>query len=280
MTDSYSNTFPHSLQNLSPTLLENPQCLQYLEPGGTIPVLCCEELSDRPSADGGGLLKKYPATTGNWNLSGIEGLSSGVLHEWTGWNALGVPGLFSLGLFSDCGCAGIVPGYTYGGDLAMGENADFELPSQEISDPDPKPLTDSGNEKGLGLFSGRSDSIALTTSSSHAPRISSSIALLWWGKIRWSSSSDDLNVSVSFLWGERRGTFGRSYSGSLSLSSSLDLLRTFSSASEKLSSSKLMVGLTGSSLILISVVSLDWFWISFGVSLMASFSVSKERARK
>lgn len=61
----------------------------------------------------------------------------------------------------------------------MGENADLELLSQGISVPDPKPLMDSGNEKGLRLFSGRSDSMALTMSSSQAPRINSKIALLW-----------------------------------------------------------------------------------------------------
>ena len=61
----------------------------------------------------------------------------------------------------------------------MGENADFLLPSQDISGPDPYPLRGIGKGNGRGLFSGRSDSIALTTSSSQAPRISSSIALLW-----------------------------------------------------------------------------------------------------
>jgi len=266
---------PHSLQNLSPTLLAYPQCLQNLAPGGAAPVLCCGELSGRLSADGGGRLKKYPATTGNWNLSDIEGLSSGGLHDWTGWNALGVPELFSLGLFSDCDCADKGPGYTYEGDFVMGENADLEWPSQDISDPDPKLLTDSGSEKGLGLFSGSSDSIALTTSSSHAPRISSNIALLWWGKIRWSNSSEDLKVSVSFLWGERRGSFGRSYSGFFSLSSSLeDRFRDISSVSENLSSSKLIVGLTGSSLTLMSNFSSDWCWFGCRVSFMVSFSVS------
>lgn len=278
----YSKALPHSLQNLSPTLLENPQCLQNLDEGGADPVLWCGESSRILSADGAvGRLKKYPAMTGNWNLSGSDGLSSAGLHGWTGWNALGVPGLFSLGLFSDGDCKGRLPGYAYDGDFAMGENADLELLSQGISVPDPKPLTDSGNEKGLRLFSGRSDSIALTMSSSQAPRINSKIALLWCGNIRWSSSRDDLNVSVSFLWGDRRGTFGLSGSCSRSLSPSLeDLLRFCSSESENLFSSKL-TGLTGSSLILRSCVSLGFPWAVCFVSLTTSLSASEgKRAMK
>ena len=163
----------------------------------------------------------------------------------------------------------------------MGENADLEPLSQGISVPDPKPLTDSGNEKGLRLFSGRSDSMALTMSSSQAPRINSKIALLWWGNIRWSSSRDDLNVSVSFLWGDRRGTFGRSGSCSRSFSPSLkDLLRFCSSESENLFSSKL-TGLTGSSLILRSCVSLGFPWAVCFVSLTTSLSASEgKRAMK
>lgn len=278
----YSKALPHSLQNLSPTLLENQQCLQNLDEGGADPVLWCGESRRILSADGAvGRLKKYPAMTGNWNLSGSDGLSSAGLHGWTGWNALGVSGLFSLELFSDGDCKGRVPGYAYDGDFAMGENADLELLSQGISVPDPKPLTDSGNEKGLRLFSGRSDSMALTMSSSQAPRINSKIALLWWGNIRWSSSRDDLNVSVSFLCGDRRGTFGCSGSCSRSLSPSLeDLLRFCSSESKNLFSSKL-TGLTGSSLILRSCVSLGFPWAVCFVSLTTSFSASEgKRAMK
>lgn len=154
----------------------------------------------------------------------------------------------------------------------MGENADFVLPSQDISGPDLYPLRGIGKGNGLGLFSGRSDSIALTTSSSQAPRINSRMALLWWGNIRWSNSKEDLNVSVSFLWGEGRGTWARTYSGPFS-SSLKDLLR-FSSASENPSSSKL-AGLTGSSLILTSHPSLHLGWIGLGGSFVASLSASE-----
>lgn len=154
----------------------------------------------------------------------------------------------------------------------MGENADFVLPSQDKRGPEPYPLRGIGKGNGRGLFSGRSDSIALTTSSSQAPRISSRIALLWWGKIRWSSSKEDLKASVSFLWGEGRGIFECTYSGPFS--SSLADLFLLSSESENRSSSKL-AGLTGSSFILTSYGSLHLGWIGFGDSFIAFFSASE-----